>query len=210
MYCDAMMSIVSATHAPETPAAPTVRDQIVDAADEYFSRYGYAKTTVADLAKAIGFSKAYIYKFFDSKQAIGEAICARCLAGQYEGIVAAVDATKGPNERLRAFFKAIVDQSTEQLFNDRQLYDIVVHSCSERWESSEAFVAQLMAMLVRLVQEGRDAGAFERKTPIDEVTRGIWFASLPFTHPVMLQHNLDDVDSGLADVTSLILRSLAP
>jgi AcrR family transcriptional regulator len=32
---------------------------------------GYGKTTVADLAKAIGFSKAYIYKFFDSKQAIG-------------------------------------------------------------------------------------------------------------------------------------------
>ena len=42
----------------------------------HFSRYGYEKTTVTDLAKAIGFSKAYIYKFFDSKQAIGEAICA--------------------------------------------------------------------------------------------------------------------------------------
>jgi AcrR family transcriptional regulator len=29
--------------------------------------------------RPIGFSKAYIYKFFDSKQAIGEAICAQCL-----------------------------------------------------------------------------------------------------------------------------------
>ena len=36
----------------------------------HFSRYGYEKTTVTDLAKAIGFSKAYIYKFFDSKQAV--------------------------------------------------------------------------------------------------------------------------------------------
>jgi AcrR family transcriptional regulator len=43
---------------------------------EHFGHYGYEKTTVAELAKSIGFSKSYIYKFFDSKQAIGEVICA--------------------------------------------------------------------------------------------------------------------------------------
>ena len=46
------------------PADHDVRDQIVAAATEHFSRYGYEKTTVSDLAKTIGFSKAYIYKFF--------------------------------------------------------------------------------------------------------------------------------------------------
>jgi len=69
------------------PADHDIRDQIVAAANEHFSQYGYSKTTVSDLAKAIGFSKAYIYKFFDSKQAIGEAICSSCLAQ----IVAAVE-----------------------------------------------------------------------------------------------------------------------
>ncbi len=64
------------TPASRGPLDHSVRDQILDAAMAHFSRYGYEKTTVTDLAKAIGFSKAYIYKFFDSKQAIGEAICA--------------------------------------------------------------------------------------------------------------------------------------
>ena len=41
------------------PAEHSVRDQIVKAAHEYFGHYGYAKTTVADLARKIGFSKAY-------------------------------------------------------------------------------------------------------------------------------------------------------
>src|SRR5918994_7694582 len=63
------------------PADHNVREQIVAAAGEHFSHYGYEKTTVSDLAKSIGFSKAYIYKFFDSKQAIGEAICAKTLSG---------------------------------------------------------------------------------------------------------------------------------
>lgn len=193
----------------ETPPL-TVRDQIIDAADEYFSRFGYAKTTVADLARAIGFSKAYIYKFFDSKQAIGEAICARCLAGQLQVVERAVGAAKGPHERLRAFFRAISEESRTQFFNDRQLYDIVAHSCAERWASSQAYVSRLLEMLTALLQEGRESGAFERKTPLDEVCRGIWVALSPFTDPVMLQHNLDDVDAGLSDVLGVVLRSLAP
>ena len=75
------MSILKASNAAgqRGPADHGIRDQIVEAADVHFSHYGYGKTTVADLAKAIGFSKAYIYKFFDSKQAIGQAICTQCL-----------------------------------------------------------------------------------------------------------------------------------
>jgi AcrR family transcriptional regulator len=205
-----MMSTAPDTTAP-APAEPvSVRDQIIVAADEYFSRYGYAKTTVADLARAIGFSKAYIYKFFDSKQAIGEAICSRCLAGQLDTVTRAVASAGGPNERLRAFFRTIVEESRAQFFNERQLYDIVAHSCAEHWPSSEAYVERLLAMLTSIVQEGRDGGAFERKTPIDEVVRGIWLALSPFTDPVMLQHNLDVVETGLPDVLGLALRSLAP
>jgi len=204
------VSNISDQPAPAETPAPSVRDQIVDAADEYFSRFGYAKTTVADLARAIGFSKAYIYKFFDSKQAIGEAICTRCLTGQMAAVEAAVAAAKGPHERIRAFFRAISEESRSQFFNDRQLHDIVAHSCAERWSSSQAYVARLLEMLTALLQEGRDSGAFERKTPLDEVTRGIWIALSPFTDPVMLQHNLDDADTGLSDVLGMVLRSLAP
>src|SRR6187549_3252942 len=83
------------------PAEHDVRDQIVEAADKHFSRYGYEKTTVSDLAKAIGFSKAYIYKFFDSKQAIGEAICSRTLTGIVATVEAAVAGASTPTERLR-------------------------------------------------------------------------------------------------------------
>src|SRR6266699_3801077 len=61
------------------PAEHERREQIIAAASEHFRHYGYNKTTVADLAKAIGLSTAYIYKFFDSKKAIGEAACGLCL-----------------------------------------------------------------------------------------------------------------------------------
>src|SRR5438034_929932 len=80
------------------PADHEVRDQIVAAATEHFSRYGYEKTTVSDLAKAIGFSKAYIYKFFESKQAIGEMICAKTLSTMVAAVEEAVAGASTPTE----------------------------------------------------------------------------------------------------------------
>ena len=106
------------------PADHEVRDQIVVAANEHFSRYGYEKTTVSDLAKAIGFSKAYIYKFFDSKQAIGETICANCLRKIEAEVEAAVAEADLPPEKFRRMFKAITEASLRLFFNDRKLYDI--------------------------------------------------------------------------------------
>src|SRR5919112_381046 len=87
------------------PADHEVRDQIVAAATEHFSRYGYEKTTVSDLAKAIGFSKAYVYKFFDSKQAIGEAICAKTLTAIIAAVDEAVAGATTPTDKFRRMFK---------------------------------------------------------------------------------------------------------
>src|SRR5437762_10430121 len=89
------------------PAEHIVRDQIVEAAEKHFSRYGYEKTTVSDLAKAIGFSKAYIYKFFDSKQAIGEAICSRTLNQIIVAVEQAVAEAAAPTEKFRRMFNSL-------------------------------------------------------------------------------------------------------
>src|SRR3954462_10393487 len=91
------------------PADHEVRDQIIAAATEHFSRYGYEKTTVSDLAKIIGISKAYIYKFFESKQAIGEIICANCLREIEAEVSAAAAAAELPPEKLRRLFKSATE-----------------------------------------------------------------------------------------------------
>jgi len=200
----------STTAGQRGPADHSIRDQIVDAADAHFSHYGYGKTTVADLAKAIGFSKAYIYKFFDSKQAIGEAICARCLGAMVGAVEGSIADGKSATDKIRRLFKTISSMSVELFFNDRKLYDIAAYSCAEHWPSAEAYVARITAIVAEIIVEGREAGEFERKTPIDEASRAIVMVFQPFMNPVMLQHNLDAVPERAGEVISLILRSLAP
>ena len=50
-------------HPPRGPSAHSVRDQFVEAATEHFGHFGYEKTTVSDLAKALSALFATIAEF---------------------------------------------------------------------------------------------------------------------------------------------------
>lgn len=192
------------------PSDHMIRDQIIGAAHDHFSHYGYGKTTVSDLAKDIGFSKAYIYKFFDSKQAIGEAICARQLGSILEEVEAVLASSETATEKLRKMSERLTALSVELFFTDRKLYDIAVHSCIEKWSSSQSYIVRIKEILASIIVEGREAGEFERKTPLDEVCRSIAGAMQPFVSPLMLQYNLDDLPRASNEMINLVLRSLAP
>ena len=193
------------------PADHDIRDQIVAAANQHFSQYGYGKTTVSDLAKAIGFSKAYIYKFFDSKQAIGEAICSNCLAEIVAAVEHAINVENlSPTERFRRLVKTVIATGVNLFFNDRKLYDIAAFAASESWPSSQAYDARIKHFVLQIVREGREIGEFERKTPLDETVEAIHLALRPFVNPLLLQYNLDFVEEAPTLTCNLILRSLMP
>lgn len=192
------------------PADHDVRDQIVIAATEHFSRYGYGKTTVSDLAKAIGFSKAYIYKFFESKQAIGEMICSRCVQGIETEIRAAVNEADRPPEKLRTLFKSAVTASLRLFSDDRKLYEIAVSAATEQWQVARDYEVRIKALLQDILLEGRQSGDFERKTPIDETATAIYLVLHPYLNPLLLQHNLGHTDTAPTHLSGLVLRSLSP
>lgn len=192
------------------PADHDVRNQIVVAATEHFSRYGYEKTTVSDLAKAIGFSKAYVYKFFDSKQAIGEVICANCLREIETEVGAAVAEADQPADKLRRLFKVSTEASLRLFFRDRKLYEIVSSAVTENWQAVLAYDARTQRLLRDVLQQGRQSGDFERKTPFDETATAIYLVMRPFLNPLMLEHNFDYTEVAPTLLSSLVLRSLSP
>lgn len=205
-----MKNVTNSSVPARGPADHDVRDQIVAAATEHFSRYGYEKTTVSDLAKAIGFSKAYIYKFFESKQAIGEMICVNCLREIENEVTTAVAETDLPPEKLRRIFKVFTDASLRLFFRDRKLYDIAASAATENWQAVQAYEARVQKLLQEVLQAGRQSGDFERKTPLDETAMAIYLVLRPYLNPLLLQYNRDTTDVAPAQLSSLVLRSLSP
>lgn len=192
------------------PAEHSVRDQIVQAATEYFGRYGYEKTTVAELAKSIGFSKAYIYKFFNSKQAIGEVICTNRLRMIMEIVEAEIADATTSSDKLRRLFRALIGANSDLFFHDRKLYNIAAAASMEQWPSTVNHTNQLKKILADIINEGRINGEFERRSPLDETVDAIFLVLLPYINPVQLQYNLDVTLQAAQQLPSLMLRSLMP
>jgi AcrR family transcriptional regulator len=184
------------------------REQIVKAANEHFRHYGYNKTTVADLANAIGLSTAYIYKFFDSKQAIGEAVCAASLGEIASDLGKIAHQSKSAAERLRAIYQSLTRQSAELYFNERKLHEIVITACTEKWGPVRHREEAMLDLIRELVTEGREKGEFERKTPLEETCRAILQTMEPFWHPRLLEEHLDDLEERASAMANLVLRSL--
>ena len=65
------------------PADPNRREDILQAAREVFKQNGYAKAHVADIAQRAGVAKGTVYLYFESKQAMLDALCDR-----YQDIIA--------------------------------------------------------------------------------------------------------------------------
>ena len=205
-----MSEITSTAPQSRGPADHNVREQILEAAQEHFSHYGFDKTTVSDLAKAIGFSKAYVYKFFDSKEAIGEAICAKTLSAIVLAVEEAMAGASTPTDKFRRMFKTLTSTGASLFFNDRKLHDIAAHAAGEGWPSARAYAERIREILRDVVREGRETGEFERKTPLDETVHAIYLVVLPYANPLLLQHNLDLIEEAPARLSNLVLRSLAP
>src|SRR4030081_249679 len=74
---------------------PDTRERILVVAERLFREIGYQKTTVGDIAKVMRMSPANVYRFFDSKTSIHQAV-ARGLMGEVEEAARAIAALPGP------------------------------------------------------------------------------------------------------------------
>ena len=190
------------------PADHKRRQQILQAADEHFRLYGYRKTTLADIAKSIHLSTPYIYKFFDSKQAIGEAMCWHCLSGALCQIEESISATKSPVERLRLIFIGLEEITWRLLSEQRKIHEMVTVSFEENWESIGRFREGIFELIRKVVIQGRESGEFERKTPLEETSRAIARMTELFYHPSLKdQVGKREQNEALA-VANVAIRSL--
>ncbi|MFP1681617.1 TetR/AcrR family transcriptional regulator [Alloalcanivorax sp. C16-1] len=194
------------------PADHERREQILAVADDLFKAHGYRKTSVTDIAREIGVSGAYLYKFFDSKQAIGEAVCARALRSMDDALRAVVERDQPATQRLRDMLKTLVEEGLRLFLKERRMHDIVVVSIENQWAVTEEHNQAVYDAIKRIVSDGRESGEFERKTPLDEVCMAIRITAAAYAHPVLLNRlgDTDEMEAKLSAVTNLILRSLAP
>jgi TetR/AcrR family transcriptional regulator len=84
------------------------RRLILDAAAELFAANGFGNTSIAMLSGAAGGSKAWIYHYYESKEAILFDLLASHMQGLLETVRAADDPALAPRERLTALVTSLL------------------------------------------------------------------------------------------------------
>jgi len=141
--------------------ADAVRAQILRAAQARFARYGFNKTTMAEIAADCGMSAANIYRYFDGKGDIAAVGTGRWLAAletELEGL--ADDAARAPAERLRRLVLAKLEAMAALIRSAPHLDELIDHVCSAREEVVASHRLAVRALYARVIRAGQRAGAF--------------------------------------------------
>ena len=80
-----------------------VKNSIIEVAASIFSRFGYRKTTMDDIAKAIGMGKSSLYYYFENKEAIFEAVVIHEADLLKRALAGVLEQTQDPKLRLKKY-----------------------------------------------------------------------------------------------------------
>src|SRR5690242_5599812 len=186
------------------------RARILGAAEERFRRVGHHRTSVADIAAELGMSPANIYRFFPSRNAIDESICARLMSEVAE-IAFTIARTGAPaTEKLDQLLTAVHQHGKMMLVNAKPMHDLIVAAIQENWPIIQAHIERMLMILEAIIREGADAGEFDVEDAA-EAARAVRSAFVPFFHPVLIEHCVvhgEDTGTSMRAQIWFILKAL--
>ncbi len=161
------------------------RQSIVDTAERFFRDIGYQKTTVADIAKSLRMSPANVYRFFDSKKSINEAVLAR-FKGELEESLSLIIAEPRPaGARLRDMLLTSHRINQARFADQQRMQEMVCAAMEESWDAILGHIERFDALLSRVVAEGVASGEFRAIDPV-AATQCIRTAMMRFQHPLLM------------------------
>ena len=188
------------------------RARIMETAEALFRRVGFAKTAVADIAAELKMSPANIYRFFESKNAIVEAICRRCLSEVEEKAWAVARSKTSAAQRLERLILEILAYHKENLVTEHRVNELVVAAIEQSWSTIRAHKDVMRNVIELILRDGIDAGEFERVDP-RETAELVMRSVVPFTNPLVVGQCLeegDDLEAQARASVRFLLRAITP
>jgi AcrR family transcriptional regulator len=185
------------------------RDRILHAAMARIKHYGYGKTTMAEIAADCDMSPGNIYRFFEAKIDIAEAMARQHYAEEHAELAAIARRKDVPaDRRLREiFFKRMRDSYTLFAENAKILEVAEVLTCERPMFANEQLALERV-FLTAVLEDGEKAGLF---APADHAFNAemIQSATMKFALPQLFSRlTLPKLERELEGVLNLLMSGL--
>jgi AcrR family transcriptional regulator len=166
-------------------AQPLSREAILDAAEEVLRRYGPAKASVVDVARALDVSHGSVYRHFPSKTALRDAVTERWLARLTAPLEAVVQNPGPAATRLHDWLVLLADTKQGMATDDPELFETFHQLTLASREVVAAHVDHLADQVARIVAEGIAAGELAAYDDPAVLGRAFLHATARFHHPAL-------------------------
>lgn len=185
-------------------------ERILEVAEEVLRRFGLAKTTVVDVARALGVSHGSIYRHFPSKAALQDAIAERWLARKLGPLTTIANEDGPATERLRRWLALLCSTTRKHVPDDPELFATYKELAGSARDVVRTHIDHLVEQLTWIIRDGVAQGEFATDEP-DRSARAVYTATTLFHDPAHAAvWSNPDIEAAFDDVWSLILVGLSP
>lgn len=184
-------------------------ERILEVTEDVLRRYGLAKATVVDIARALDVSHGSVYRHFPSKASLREAVAKRWL-DRVKAPLDQIAKEQGPAPaKLERWLRALFAAKYARVCDDPEMFATYLTLAREACAVVKAHKQGLVDQVAHILQEGIEQGAFDIA---DSKTSAlaIFDATTRYHHPAHAEEWRDPALPARVDaLLTLLLKGLA-
>jgi AcrR family transcriptional regulator len=183
-------------------------ERILEATEDVLRRFGLAKATVVDVARALDVSHGSVYRHFPSKASLREAVAKRWL-DRVDVPLREIAESAGPAPaRLERWLRALFAAKYKRVCEDPEMFATYLTLARDACAAVKAHKDGLVDQIAHMLSDGVEQGTFD-VADVRATARAVFDATIRFHHPAHSEEWCDPATPARIDaVLTLLLRGL--
>lgn len=189
------------------------RTRILDVAERHFSKMGFRKTSLADVARELGVVKGALYYYIpQGKQELFDLVFERHQERTLEAMKEAVGRAAGPVEALRAVVVAKIGSFRETQRLKGVSREVMEETAAMVRQREDQFLFSERELIASILTAGADSGVFRSVSPLPLAAGAIQALLRSLTNPLLFEgEDLEEKATALLDpILDLLVHGLRP
>jgi AcrR family transcriptional regulator len=183
-------------------------ERILEVTEDVLRRYGLAKATVVDVARALDVSHGSVYRHFPSKASLREAVAKRWLDRVNAPLQKIAEGVGPAPAKLERWLRTMIAIKHKKLADDPEMFETYLTLAQEACKVVRAHKEGLIDQVAQILSEGVKQGAFE-VADTKATARALFEATSRFHHPAHAEEWKDPQLAARIDVLlALLLRGV--
>ena len=183
-------------------------ERILEVTEDVLRRFGLAKATVVDVARALDVSHGSVYRHFPSKASLREAVAKRWLDRVSTPLAKIAESPEPAPAKLDRWLRTLFAAKHKLVLEDPEMFATYLALAREACKTVNGLKACLTGQLALILSDGVKQGAFEI-ADVEATAQAIFDAVTRFHHPAHADEwNDPQLPARIDSLTALLLRGV--